>query len=284
MRRNAAVLKAVVLAVALGAMLAPAAWAVWGGTLDTAHPQVGAMYFDFRDNDQPIIDGLICSGSYAGESKDGLHDVFLTAGHCIPPAELEIAPGDLYVSFGSNASSTSTSDPISDPIQVQEYHQMPGWGHDLGDLRDLGILLLPADSVPASITPVQLPPAGYLDALKAAGELRFRVADIVGYGVTPVWDPAGPTGFFFDGKRRTGTSVITGLTPSFLRYNQNPNGIGTGSGLCFGDSGSPQFDQGTLRVLSVTTGGNGQCNSVNYNYRVDTPQAREFLGLFLNLP
>ena len=37
-------------------------------------------------------------------------------------------------------------------------------------------------------------------------------------------------------------------------------------------------------VVSVTNGGNGQCNSVNSNYRVDTPQARGFLGEFLNLP
>jgi hypothetical protein len=98
------------------------------------------------------------------------------------------------------------------------------------------------------------------------------------------WEPPGPTAFFFDGKRRSGTSVITGLGKAFLHYNQNRNGIGTGSGVCFGDSGSPQFDQGTLRVLSLTTGGNGQCNANNINYRVDTPQAREFLGQFLNLP
>ena len=37
-------------------------------------------------------------------------------------------------------------------------------------------------------------------------------------------------------------------------------------------------------VVSVTNGGNGQCNSVNVNYRVDTPEARGFLGEFLNLP
>jgi hypothetical protein len=69
-----------------------------------------------------------------------------------------------------------------------------------------------------------------------------------------------------------------------VHYNQQRNGIGTGSGLCFGDSGSPQFDRGTLLVLSVTSGGNGQCNANNVNYRVDTPQAREFLGRFLALP
>ncbi len=274
----------VALALMIGLLLPAGASAVWGGELDTTHPQVGAMYYDFLHTGTPIIDGLICSGSYAGESKDGQHDVFLTAGHCMPPAELNIPAGDIYVSFDSNATSTDTSDPVANPIQVQAYYQMPGWGHDLGDYHDLGILLLPKDSVPGSIAPVQLPPAGYLDSLKADGSLNFRVVDIVGYGVTPVWDPAGPTSFFFDGKRRVGTSIITGLTQAFVFYQQNPQGIGTGSGVCFGDSGSPQFDHGSLLVLSVTTGGNGQCNSVNYNYRVDTPQAREFLGQFLVLP
>lgn len=274
----------VVFLVALSTLLPTTALAVWGGSLDTAHPQVGAMYFDFLDTDTPIIDGLVCSGSYAGESKNGLNDVFLLAGHCLPPPEFGIAPGDLYVSFDSNASSTDTSDPVASPIQVVSYHQMPGFGHDLGDLHDLGILLLPKDSVPSSIAPVQLPPAGYLDTLKAEGTLKFRIVDVVGYGVTPVWEPAGPTFFLFDGKRRAGTSIITGLGKAFVHYNQNPNGIGTGSGVCFGDSGSPQFDRGTLLVLSVTTGGNGQCNANNINYRVDTPQARAFLGEFLTLP
>ena len=106
--------------------------------------------------------------------------------------------------------------------------------------------------------------------------------DIVGYGVTPVWEPAGPTAFAFDGQRRSGTTVITGLGKGFVKMQQN-NGIGTGSGLCFGDSGSPQIDQATQRVISVATGGNGQCNSHNIDYRVDTPQARAFLGEFLDL-
>ena len=74
------------------------------------------------------------------------------------------------------------------------------------------------------------------------------------------------------------------LTQANVLYNQNPHGIGTGSGLCFGDSGSPQLDEGSLLVLSVTSGGNGQCNANNYNYRVDTALARDFLGQFLHLP
>jgi hypothetical protein len=255
------------------------ALAVWGGIEDVAHPNVGAMYFDFLGTGVPISDGLICSGSFAGTSADGRSDVFLTAGHCMPPSGSGITPDQLFVSFDRDG-----RDGVADPIQVDAFFQMPGFGHDAGDSHDLGILLLPRDSVAAGIPPVQLPRAGYLDELKAAGMLKFRIADVVGYGVIPVWDPAGPTAFEFDGVRRSGTSIITGLTKSMVLYNQNRHGIGTGSGLCFGDSGSPQFDHGTLLVLSVTSGGNGQCNANNSNYRVDTPQARAFLGQFLALP
>lgn len=268
----------------IAALLLPtSASGVWGGALDVAHPQVGAMYYDYEGTGDPRIDGLVCSGSYAGESKNGQNDVFLLAGHCLPPAQAGIPAGDLYVSFSSNASVTDMLDLVSAPIQVQSYHQMPGFGHDLGDLHDLAILLLQKDSVPSSLTPVQLAPAGFLDTLKEQGTLNFRVVDVVGYGVTPDWDSAGPTVFGFDGKRRSGTSIITGLGKAFVRLSQN-KGIGTGSGVCFGDSGSPQIDAATQRVVSVTSGGNGQCNANNYNYRVDTSQARAFLGQFLNLP
>ena len=265
------------------ALLLPAsAVAVWGGQVDSAHPQVGAMYFDFEGNGQPVIDGGICSGSFAGESKDGRHDVFLTAGHCMPPPELGIEPGDLYVSFSSNASAGSTSDPVEDPIQVEAYYQMPGFGHDFGDPHDLGVLLLPEDSVPGSITPVRLAPAGYLDSLKAQGTLKFLNVDAVGYGAIPDWGNHQARRRSRTTEASIGTLVVTGLTKSFLGFNQNPNGIGSGSGLCFGDSGSPQLAAGTLMVVSVTNGGNGQCNSVNVNYRVDTPEARGFLGEFLD--
>ena len=263
----------------LAVALPTAAQAVWGGQEDTAHPGVGAMYFDFMGNGTIVPDGLICSGSYAGRSKSGANDVFLTAGHCLPSPELGIPASALYVSFDRDG-----RDGVSTPIQVSSFHQMPGFGHDLGDLRDLGILLLPAGSVPAGTPAVRLPPAGHLDRLKAAGQLNFRIVDLVGYGVVPIWDAKGPTQFAFDGVRRSGTSIITGLHKAMVHYNQQRHGIGTGSGLCFGDSGSPQFDRGTLLVLSVTSGGNGQCNANNVNYRVDTPQARAFLGQFLLLP
>jgi hypothetical protein len=37
-------------------------------------------------------------------------------------------------------------------------------------------------------------------------------------------------------------------------------------------------------IVSTTTGGDTNCRANNYNYRLDTVGAREFLGRFLNLP
>lgn len=258
--------------------LTPNAWAVWGGQEDLTHTGVGAMYFDEDGDGVVTAEWQVCTGSYAGRSKDGGSDVILMAGHCVPPAEAGIPASALLFSFDRDA-----RDGVSNTIAATSYHQMPGFGHDAGDRRDLGVVLLPARS--ASGRPaVQLPRAGYLDTLKASGALKFMQVDLVGYGAIPNWADPGPTTFTFDAVRRSGTSTVIGLTASKLRLNQNRNGVGTGSGVCFGDSGSPQLEHGTLRLLSVTNGGNGQCNSYNENYRVDTAAARSFLGQFLTLP
>ena len=94
----------------------------------------------------------------------------LPVGALLAAARVRIEAEDLYVSFDNN-SSKSITDPITDPIQVEELHQMRV-RHDLGDLHDLAVLLLAEGSV-GGIPPVVLPPAGYLDSLKAAGTLKF---------------------------------------------------------------------------------------------------------------
>ena len=252
-----------------------------GREQDTAHPGVGAIYFDFSGNGAIEADELICSGSYAGRSKTGANDVFLTAGHCLPPADAGIPANEVFVSFDGDGRNG-----VSGLIALSSYHQMPGFGHDSGDRHDLGILLLPAGSVPAGTPAVQLPRAGYLDQLKAAGTLKFRIVDLVGYGVIPIWEPAGRTQFAFDGVRRSGTSIIVGLDNADVHYNQNRNGIGTGSGLSFRRrlGLAAVRPRHAARPFRETSGGNGQCNANNQNYRVDTPLARAFLGQFLNLP
>ena len=144
------------------------------------------------------------------------------------------------------------------------------------------MLLLPVGSV-TGISPVRLPPAGYLDDLKRAGTLQHSVFELVGYGVVPIWQQPGGPQFFFDGLRRTSLSQVKGLTQAWLQFNQNRDATELG-GLCFGDSGSPQFVPGTDMIVSTTTGGDRNCRANNYNHRLDTAGAREFLAEFLALP
>ena len=72
----------------------------WGGDADGGrHPMVGAMYADFNEDGGITWDELVCSGSYAGPSKDASAQVFLTAAHCVA-----WAPADLtfWVSFDAD--------------------------------------------------------------------------------------------------------------------------------------------------------------------------------------
>ncbi len=257
-------------------MVPGTAWGLWGGEPDgDDHPNVGATFIDRNGDGAWTFGERNCTGFYAGPSHDGL-DVFVTAGHCVP-IHRGIPPEAIRVSFD-----TDTSDGVDGLIPLVSHRQMPGFAHDAGDVRDLGVMLLPAGSVAAPAA--SLPPAGYLDDLKAAGNLQHRIVDIVGYGWLPDRDDPGKPAFANPGVRNAGTSKVKGLGKAWIRYQQSADGNGTGSGVCFGDSGSPQFEQGTFVAISVTNTGDRQCRAHSVGYRLDTSQARGFLGELLTRP
>ena len=211
---------------------------------------VGAAYADFTRNGRIEWFELICSGAYAGPTTAGTHDVFLTAGHCVMPLVTFGGITDFWVSFDGNPRDNGGSP--EHLIRANGFAWDPRFGHDLGNWYDSAVLLLPIGSV-TGISPVRLPPAGYLDELKDAGTLQHSVFELVGYGVVPVWQQPGGTRFFVDGLRRTSLSQVKGLTLAWLLFNQNEHATDQG-GLCFGDSGSPQFVPGTDMIVSTTTG------------------------------
>jgi hypothetical protein len=241
---------------------------------------VGAMYADFDSNGQIEVVELICSGSYAGESIDGSYDVFLTAGHCVAPVVVDFGITEFWVSFDPDPHDNGGVP--TNLIKAAGFDWDKRFGHDEGNLFDSAVLLLPQGSI-KGLSPVQLPPEGYLDDLKRAKELQHKVMELVGYGVVPKWQQPGGTQFVFDGVRRTSYSKVKGLTPAWLKFNQNTNATNLG-GLCFSDSGSPQFVPSTTMIASTTTGGDPNCRANNYNYRLDTTGAREFLSQYLDLP
>ena len=120
-----------------------------------AHPNVGMLWVE-------IDGGLygVCSGTKV-PAADGLgQDVFLTAAHCLAWAP----PGvTWYVTFDSDASDPYAANLI--PADGAEYH--PGYNHDMGDLHDLGVVLLPEGST-AGINPAEMPAAGHCRRYLAA--------------------------------------------------------------------------------------------------------------------
>ena len=222
---------------------------------------------------------LVCSGSYAGPSKTGANDVFLTAGHRLPPAELGIPASALLVSFDPRTAGTvsprrSRSAPTIRCLASGATRRPPRPRHPAP----------PTGSVPAGTPAVRLPTAGYLDALKASGALKFRIVDIVGYGVTPIWEPRRADAVRL--RRRPPLGHVDHHRPRQCRRALQPaaqrrrHGVGPLLRRLRIAAVRPRHAARPLRDERWQR----QCNANNQNYRVDTPLARAFLGQFLNLP
>lgn len=251
--------------------------AAWGDGPDgDRHPMVGALYYDMDANGIISYYELVCSGSYAGVSKDGGYDVFLTAAHCLAFTP-SLGYPTAYVSFDND-----TLDDVAGVIEAVTYAWDPEYGQNHADPHDLGIVFLPAGSV-VDIQPVELPPAGYMDELLYAAALKDLDVEAVGYGFIPTWQQPGGTQFDMTGLRNMATTNVKGLTHAYVLYNQNQNATGEG-GVCYGDSGSPQFIAGSRMIISISSGGDAICRANAYSYRLDTPDARNFLSLYLDLP
>lgn len=253
--------------------------AITNGVPDgNAHPMVGALFADFDGNGTISGDELVCSGSYAGRSKDGGADVFLTAAHCIAFGP-DIGITQWYVSFDNAVLDANGPAGL---IASVDFAWDPVFFFRRSDGRDFGVVLLPAGSV-SGIQPVILPSAGALDALRQSAAIKDLAMESVGYGVTATFNQPGGVQFASDGVRHMVSTKIKGLTQAYVLYNESSNATG-GGGTCFGDSGSPQFIAGTRQIVSVTFLGDPLCRATESNTRIDTPAARAFLGQYLNLP
>jgi len=237
-------------------------------TGDQNFTNVGALLFDFDGNGVITGDDALCSGSLIAPT------VFLTAAHCVSflPADAQ-----LYVSFSADLFERRRLKVIA----AEEFHFDPGFGHDLGDLHDVAVVILPAGKT-NGIEPLQLPRAGLLDDLAAHNGLKDRLFLNVGYGVDATL--RGQPGFTFDGVRKVSQSPFMALERFWLWLNMNSNATDLG-GDCFGDSGSPKFFDGNTRlIVAIVTTGDAVCRATSKDYRLDTQTARAFLGQFVSLP
>lgn len=227
---------------------------------------VGALFYDFGAKGV-TGDDLVCTGSLITET------VFLTAAHCV---EFLPAGSQLYVSFDDAVFPAPT--PL---IAATAYAYDPLYGHDQADLHDLALVFLPRGST-RGLNTLSLPPAGYLDDLAAKGKLSKTLFVNVGYGYNTSY--TGVMSFTFDGVRKTSKSEFMALQPAWLGLLMQTNATGEG-GDCYGDSGGPKFIEGNLNmVVATVTTGDTPCRATTWDYRLDTPAARNFLGQYVRLP
>jgi hypothetical protein len=239
-------------ALALAALAAPAL-AITGGRADgNEHPNVGLLVAD--------VDGTgprsLCSGTLVAPA------VFLTAGHCTA----SLPTTRVAVTF-EPAPDLATAQLVSGTAVTD-----PAFGHDRGDLHDLAVVLL--DAPVGGITPATLPAPGLLDR----SQIPSATFTSVGYGYAERAMGGGRPHFLGGGERRVATTTFAALTRSWLKLSSR------GGGLCFGDSGGPQFLGDSSVVVATTSGGSSTCEGSSSSYRLDTPSARGFLGRYVALP
>jgi secreted trypsin-like serine protease len=241
-----------------------------GQATGNSYGNVGALMIDYDQNGVINGDDELCTGSLVTPT------IFLTAAHCVAPDPVTPAGTQFYVSFSPDLYAKSFS-----YIKATGYVWDPQYGHDQANLHDLAVVFLPRSST-RGITPLQLPPAGYLDKLKANGTINSLTFVNVGYGTSATL--TGNPGFPYDGKRSYSKSEFMGLQPTWLGLLMNSNATGLG-GDCYGDSGGPKFIEGnTTMIVATVTTGDYNCRATTWDWRLDTAEARSFLGSYLTLP
>ena len=138
-------------------------------------------------------------------------------------------------------------------------------------------LLLFAPGTFAGIAPVKLPDARSLDRVAHRGDLLR----LVGYGTDP-WGDGEPR-YIFDGYRQTARAPFRALTRTQLLLDGDPRRTGHG-GLCYGDSGGPQFLGETGVAASLLSHAGDTCREGIQGQRLDTRAVRRFLSRYVDVP
>lgn len=252
--------------------------ALSNSSIDTTHLSVGTLVFRNLPSPLPWGGTLVsdCSGILIAPQ------VFLTAGHCTAGFQAYLDLGRVqavYVTFDTQLTQTSSLVDIVGLVTDPDYLNP----NVASVANDLGVVLLAS---PVSLPPAALPTA---DLLKSQHLKPGTPVTAVGYGLQSNdvhgYHSPGYTLTDDGGIRSSGILAYRALTPDFIHVTMLANQ--GNDNFCYGDSGGPDFVQINGREQLVAINArvfSATCEEMAWLQRLDTPQARAFLGQYVTLP
>jgi secreted trypsin-like serine protease len=248
--------------------------------IDPEHPFVALLAF-YDANGEFV---WRCSGSLLSPT------IMLTAGHCTAP-DGDVIPARARVYFDP----TIIYDPVLDDYTNEIYYMgtpvvNPEYQWVIPETHDIAVVLMD-EPVPGITEFGELPTLNLMDEVSIKDAKRDVILTSVGYGVNDYTPPAESVSLR---TRWMAQSFLVSLNNAVtdgwnIKASNNP-GQWTGSedyvtgGTCYGDSGGPVFLGGpeSNTIVGITSFGfSAYCTgNVDYSYRVDIQDSREFLSQF----